>query len=323
MIFGIIRSRLRSGREFRAGWDLYRVPCDKLQAWARRISLSAPVSRTEALPRPARENVIYGLLCAGLKHKASARPRSAAAAIPHFLDAADALAAAGLGVHSKGIRWCLDAGELVGWAASTPQDFSSMGLASDKAGLPVNMAQQTRPVQEIGRILRPPARLFSRSEKAWNNGRIIFGNLTKMALYVAPSMWEGVSNPSTGCRVSGCRISARKSDLLSSYPAHRHRRRLRRLPPMTKHGRSLSSPEASRNRRVGSIVAEMRRALSAARGKAKASHNGATAGLRSVPASQYALHFRSTASMPKERSSARGAFPRPAHRSAASRNTLP
>ncbi len=43
--------------------------------------------------------------------------------------------------------------------------------------------------------------------------------------------------------------------------------------------------------------------------KAKASHNGATAGHRSVPASQYALQFRSKASMPKEGSSARGACP--------------
>ncbi len=58
-------------------------------------------------------------------------------------------------------------GELVGWTASNPQDFSSMGLASDKDGLPVNMAQQTRPVQEIGgEFSSPPARLLSRSEKA-------------------------------------------------------------------------------------------------------------------------------------------------------------
>lgn len=256
------------------------------------LILSPRVSNQGILEALLKENVIYGLLCAGLRNTT---PKLAAEvlknAILHFLDAADALAAAGIGEFEVNPMVLSSAGELVALdCLVTLKDFSSIGLALGEDGLPVNMAQQARPVQEIGRILKPAsAAIIGVSEKGMNNGRIILRNLIENGfdtsrLYVVKSGIEFID----GCRcVPDVASLPEKVDLfVLVIPAASTPATLAQIASFDKAWSVIVIP-GGLEEKAGSdaIVSEMRRALSEARaqGKGPLINGGNCLGIRSVP----------------------------------------
>jgi len=212
-------------------------------------------------------------------------------AIHAFLDAADALSAAGIGEFEVNPMVLSRAGELVALdCLVTLKDFSSMGLAQDEDGLPVNMAQRTRPVQEIGRILKPAsAAVIGVSEKNVNNGRIILRNLIQNGfdtsrLYVVKSGVDSID----GCRcVPDVASLPEKVDLFAlAIPAAATPATLADVARYDKAWTVIVFPGGLEEKEgSGAIVAEMRRALAEARsqGKGPLINGGNCLGIRSVP----------------------------------------
>jgi len=264
----------------------------KFKMGAANLILSPRVSDRFTLESHLRENVVYGLLCAGLRNT---RPDLAPAVlqdtIQHFLDAADALSAAGIGEFEVNPMVLSRAGELVALdCLVTLKDFSSMGLAQDEDGLPVNMAQRTRPVQEIGRILKPAsAAVIGVSEKNVNNGRIILRNLIQNGfdtsrLYVVKAGVDSID----GCRcVPDVASLPEKVDLFAlAIPAAATPATLADVARHDKAWTIIVFPGGLEEKEgSGAIVAEMRRALAEARsqGKGPLINGGNCLGIRSVP----------------------------------------
>ena len=264
----------------------------KFRQGSANLILSPRVSNPAMLESLLRENVICGLLCAGLRNtKPVLDPEALQSAIQHFLDAADALAAAGIAEFEVNPIVLSRAEELVALdCLVTLKDFSSMGLASDEDGLPVNMAQQTRPVQEIGRILKPAsAAIIGVSEKGMNNGRIILRNLIENGfdtsrLYIVKPGIESID----GCRcVPDVASLPEKVDLfVLVIPAAATPAILSDVAKSDKAWSVIVIPGGLEEKAGSeSIVAEMQRALSEARaqGKGPLINGGNCLGVRSVP----------------------------------------
>jgi acyl-CoA synthetase (NDP forming) len=264
----------------------------KFKPEAGTLILSPRASDRTTLETLLKENVVYGLLCAGLRNTRPAlAPAILLGAIQRFLDAADALSAAGIGEFEVNPMVLSCSGELVALdCLVTLKDFSSMGLAHDEAGLPVNMAQRTRPVQEIGRILKPAsAAVIGVSEKNVNNGRIILRNLIQNGfdtsrLYVVKAGIDAID----GCRcVPDVASLPEKVDLfVLAIPAAATPTTLAEVARHDKAWTIIVIP-GGLEEKAGSdaIVAEMRRALADARahGKGPLINGGNCLGIRSVP----------------------------------------
>ena len=114
-------------------------------------------------------------------------------------------------------------------------------LVRDSEGLPINLAQQTRPVDQIARILEPSSvAIIGVSEKTINNGRIILRNLLengfdKSRIYVIKPGAQWIDD----CRcVADVQSLPEKIDLfVMVIPALGIQARLPTLHDMTKHGR--------------------------------------------------------------------------------------
>jgi acyl-CoA synthetase (NDP forming) len=264
----------------------------KFKAGAANLMLSPRVSDQKTLETLLKENVVYGLLCAGLRNtKRELEPGALQEAIQHFLDAADALAAAGIGEFEVNPMVLSRAGELVALdCLVTLKDFSSLGLARDEDGLPVNMAQRIRPVREIGRILKPAsAAVIGVSEKNMNNGRIILRNLIENGfdtsrLYVVKPETESID----GCRcVPDIASLPEKVDLfVLVIPAAATPSTLADIARQDKAWTIIVIPGGLEEKSgSGAIVAEMHRALADARaqGKGPLINGGNCLGIRSVP----------------------------------------
>jgi len=264
----------------------------KFKTGAANLILSPRVSDRLTLESRLRENVVYGLLCAGLRNtRPDLDPAALQDAIQHFLDAADAFSAAGIGEFEVNPVVLSRAGELVALdCLVTLKDFSSMGLAQDEEGLPVNMAQRTRPVQEIGRILKPASvAVIGVSEKNVNNGRIILRNLIQNGfdtsrLYVVKAGVDSID----GCRcVPDVASLPEKVDLFAlAIPAAATPAILEDVARHDKAWTIIVFPGGLEEKEGSdAIVAEMRRALAEARsqGKGPLINGGNCLGIRSVP----------------------------------------
>lgn len=256
------------------------------------IFLSPRVTDDPALDALLQDNVVYGLLCAGLRNT---KPLLAAgelkAALQRFLRAAEALAAAGIGEFEVNPMVLSRAGELVALdCLVTLKDVSKFGLEPDADGIPMNPAQESRPTQTIKRILEPQsAAIIGVSEKGMNNGRIILRNLIENGfdtsrLYVVKPGLDQID----GCRcVPDVASLPEKVDLFvlvipaASTPAT--------LADIARHDRAWSVIviPGGLEEKAGSdsIVAEMRTALAEARarGKGPLINGGNCLGIRSVP----------------------------------------
>lgn len=264
----------------------------KFKLGAANLILSPRVTDRAALEAQLKENVIFGLLCAGLRNTArELEPESLVNALGRFLDAADALAAAGIGEFEVNPMVLSKAGELVALdCLVTLKDYAKIGLARDRDGSPVNAAQLTRPVGEIGRILKPAsAAVIGVSEKSVNNGRIILRNLIQNGfdtsrLYVVKAGVEEID----GCRcVPDVASLPEKVDLFvlvipaAATPAT--------LADIARHDAAWSViviPGGLEEKAgSGAIVSEMRAALdeARARGAGPLINGGNCLGIRSVP----------------------------------------
>ncbi|MCE5257206.1 MAG: acetate--CoA ligase family protein [Spirochaetaceae bacterium] len=152
------------------------------------IAFSPRTATRKVVEEALASNVVYGLVCAGLRNTKPVIPASFLAdTIMKFIEAAGALAAAGIAefeVNPMVIR--AGRGSQADAAPSlvaldclaTLKDFSPLGLTPDPDGLPHNAAQVGRPTSNIGRILIPQsAAVIGVSDKHVNNGRIILRNL--------------------------------------------------------------------------------------------------------------------------------------------------
>lgn len=167
----------------------------KFKPGSANVSFSAAASggedaHADAVSSVLSHNVVRGLLCAGLRNTKPVLPQELlVAAIGKFIDAAEALAAAGVSefeVNPMVVR--KNSGSSSGGKADSPlvaldclvklADFPAKGLAWKPGSVPHNAAQDARPVENIGRVLRPgSAAIIGVSEKGLNNGRIILRNL--------------------------------------------------------------------------------------------------------------------------------------------------
>ncbi|PKL05244.1 MAG: hypothetical protein CVV53_08535, partial [Spirochaetae bacterium HGW-Spirochaetae-9] len=145
----------------------------------------SPRTATRDTVREALEgSVVHGLVSAGLRNtKPSISGEELVDALMKFLEASEALAASGVSefeVNPMVIRKYLGmASRLVALDCLVKlKDFASIGLTSTIEAMPHNADQDSRPVENIGRILEPAsAAIIGVSEKGMNNGRIILRNL--------------------------------------------------------------------------------------------------------------------------------------------------
>ena len=264
----------------------------KFQTGAANLILSPRVATPATLQTLLKNNVVYGLLCAGLRNtKPELAPEALQGALQRFLDAADALAAAGIGEFEVNPMVLSRSGELVALdCLVTLKDFSAVGLAQNKDGLPFNAAQRTRPVREIRRILQPQsAAVIGVSEKHMNNGRIILHNLLQNGfdasrLYVVKAGMESLD----GCRcVPDVASLPEKVDLfVLVIPAAAAPSTLVELARHDKAWTIIVIPGGLEEKEGSEeIVAEMHAALSDARaqGKGPLINGGNCLGIRSVP----------------------------------------
>lgn len=264
----------------------------KFKLGAANLILSPRVSDRSTLMARLKENVIFGLLCAGLRNTArELEPETLARALQRFVDASDALAAAGIGEFEVNPMVLSKDGELVALdCLVTLKDYSKAGLARNRDGSPINAAQLARPVGEIGRILKPAsAAVIGVSEKNVNNGRIILRNLIQNGfdasrLYVVKAGIEEID----GCRcVPDVASLPEKVDLFvlvipaAATPAT--------LADIARHDAAWSVIviPGGLEEKAGSdaIVSEMRAALdeARARGAGPLINGGNCLGIRSVP----------------------------------------
>jgi len=152
----------------------------KFEVGAANLVLSPYTTEHGALTSLIADNVVYGLICAGLRNTTPELEGSVLIdAIQRFLDAATALAAVGIGEFEVNPMVLSKTGTLVALdCLATLKDFEAFGLSRNEEGLPINLAQESRPVGQISRILTPQSvAIIGVSEKTINNGRIILRNL--------------------------------------------------------------------------------------------------------------------------------------------------
>lgn len=167
---------------------------EKFKPGSANVCFSPRTATRELVKETLAHNVVYGLVSAGLRNTEASIPGEALVdALMNFVSASEALAASGVSefeVNPMVIRKAPSAGMAAGTPAAMPaplvaldclvklKDFSSIGLSPAADGRPRNAAQDTRPVENIGRILEPEsAAIIGVSEKGMNNGRIILRNL--------------------------------------------------------------------------------------------------------------------------------------------------
>ncbi|HWP68430.1 MAG TPA: CoA-binding protein, partial [Rectinemataceae bacterium] len=211
-----------------------------------------------------------------------------------FLGAADAFAAAGISefeVNPMVISRRRGSPELIALDCLVKlKEFSAFGLTPAADGVPHNALQESRPVENISRILEPAsAAIIGVSEKGVNNGRIILQNLIgngfdTSRLYVVK---QGVDS------IDGCTCVAdvaslpEKVDLfVLVIPAAGTPETLARIAESDKAWSVIVIP-GGLEEKSGSdtIVAEMRKALAEARarGAGPLINGGNCLGIRSVP----------------------------------------
>ncbi len=174
---------------------------EKFKPGSANVCFSPRTATRELVGETLAHNVVYGIVSAGLRNTEASIPGEALIdALMNFISVSEALAASGVSefeVNPMVIRKVPSAGSTAGVSAARPtsptsppstlvaldclvklKDFSSIGLSPAADGKPHNAAQDTRPVENIGRILEPEsAAIIGVSEKGMNNGRIILRNL--------------------------------------------------------------------------------------------------------------------------------------------------
>jgi len=240
-------------------------------------------------------NVVYGLLCAGLRNtKPVIAGSELVDALMKFIEAAPALAASGVSefeVNPMVISKRSGKAELVALDCLVKlKDFSAMGLAQDADGVLVNPAQKTRPTANIDHILKPQsAAIIGVSEKGMNNGRIILRNLLENGfdarrLYVIKAGVPDID----GCRcVPDIGSLPEKIDLfVLVIPASGTPETLAQIAELDKAWSVIVIP-GGLEEKSGSdaIVARMKKSLEDARaqGKGPLINGGNCLGIRSVP----------------------------------------
>ncbi len=268
---------------------------DKFRTGSANLCFSSRTATRSSVAKALSHNVVHGLVSAGLRNTAPAISGDALVdAVVKFLDAADALAAAGISEFEVNPMVISRRGgnpELVALDCLVKlKDFSSIGLVSGGDMAPHNAAQEGRPVENISRILKPAcAAIIGVSEKGMNNGRIILRNLIgngfdRTRLYVVK---PGVDS------IDGCRCVAAVADLPEKVdlfvlvvPAAGTPETLARIAESDKAWSVIVIP-GGLEEKSGSeaIAAEMRAALSEARarGAGPLINGGNCLGIRSVP----------------------------------------
>ncbi len=238
-------------------------------------------------------SVVYGLVSAGLRNtKPSIQGEELVDALMKFLEASEALAASGVSefevnpmVISKG-----SASRLVALDCLVKlKDFASLGLSSSRDAMPRNVAQDSRPVKNIRRILEPEsAAIIGVSEKGMNNGRIILRNLIENGfdasrIYIVKPGAESID----GCRcVPDIAQLPEKVDLfVLVIPAAKTPETLAKIAETDKAWSVIVIP-GGLEEKSGSeaIVGKMRKALdeARARGAGPLINGGNCLGIRSV-----------------------------------------
>ena len=275
----------------------------KFQNGVANVSFSPRATTRELVEATLRENVVAGITSLGLRNTKPEIPLSTLTdTIMKFLDAADALAAAGISefeVNPMVIRPPLKGPDGGNTRAATLlaldclvtlKDFSSMGLAQRQDGLLYNAAQAARPVANISHILKPEsAAVIGVSEKGVNNGRIILRNL--LANGFNPDRLYVVKPGATmidGCRcVPDVASLPEKIDLfVLSIPASSTPQTIAEVAQYDKAWSVIVIP-GGLEEKAGSeaIVAAMNEALASARAKGGGPliNGGNCLGIRSVP----------------------------------------
>jgi len=165
---------------------------EKFKPGSANICFSPGTATRESVEKALSRNVVHGLVSAGLRNTAPVIPGEALVdTLMNFISASEVLAASGVSefeVNPMVIRRSRSGQGSSGGDPSSGlvaldclvklKDFSSMGLAPARDGVPRNAAQDERPVGNIGRILEPAsAAIIGVSDKGLNNGRIILRNL--------------------------------------------------------------------------------------------------------------------------------------------------
>lgn len=240
-------------------------------------------------------NVVYGLLCAGLRNTEPVlEGKKLVDALMKFIAAADVLAACGVSefeVNPMVISKRSGKPELVALDCLVKlKDFSDIGLSAQADGSPVNMAQIGRPTENIGRILEPKsAAIIGVSEKGMNNGRIILRNLIQNGfetkrLYVIKPGIEAIDGCPCVPDIAGL---PEKVDLfVLVIPASGTPETLAQIATLDKAWSVIVIPGGLEEKSgSGAIVAEMRKALDTARarGAGPLINGGNCLGIRSVP----------------------------------------
>ncbi len=280
----------------------------KFKPGSANLFLSPRVTNSSVLESLLENNVIYGLLCAGLRNTTpELDEKSLFEAIQRFIDSADAFSAAGISEFEVNPMVLSKTGELVALdCLATLRDFAApapinasvqssvqnliQGLVRDSEGLPINLAQQTRPVDQIARILEPSSvAIIGVSEKTINNGRIILRNLLENGfdisrIYVIKPGAQWID----GCRcVADVQSLPEKVDLfVMVIPALGIPSTLADIARHDKAWSVLLIPGGLEEKEGSEyIVAEMNRALAEARaqGKGPLINGGNCLGIRSVP----------------------------------------
>jgi acyl-CoA synthetase (NDP forming) len=256
-------------------------------------------SRSSAGRRAVEEamshNVVHGLVAGGLRGtKPDIAGKSIIDAVMTFLEAADAFAAAGVGEFEVNpMVIARRAGEPALVALDclvTLADFNSMGLHIADDGRPFNIAQESRPVATISKILKPAsAAIIGVSDKGMNNGRIILRNLLgngfdSQRIYVIKPGLETID----GCRcVPDVASLPEKVDLfILVIPAQATPGTLAELASLDKAWSVIVIPGGFEEKSGSSaIVEKMRLALDEARnrGAGPLINGGNCLGIRSVP----------------------------------------
>ena len=272
------------------------------------LFLSPRINDIAVLESLLRNNVIYGLLCAGLRNtRPELEEKSLIEAIQRFIDAADALSAAGISEFEVNPMVLSKTGELVAldclatlkeFAENAPANGSAQSssqnliqsLVRDSEGFPINFAQHIRPVNQIKHILEPSSvAIIGVSEKTINNGRIILRNLLennfdKSRIYIIKPGAQWID----GCQcVPDVQSLPEKIDLfVVVIPALGIPSTLADIARYDKAWSVLLIPGGLEEKQGSeSIVADMNRALAEARaeGKGPLINGGNCLGIRSVP----------------------------------------
>ncbi|HWR10778.1 MAG TPA: acetate--CoA ligase family protein [Rectinemataceae bacterium] len=291
---------------------------EKFKPGSANVCFSPRTATRESVRETLSRSVVFGLVSAGLRNTEISIPgEELVEALMKFISASEALAASGVSefeVNPMVIR--KGSGSVAptpGAAAGSPaeaeakdtapasrllaldclvklKDFSSIGLSPAPDGQPRNAAQDTRPVENLGRILAPEsAAIIGVSEKGLNNGRIILKNLLENGfdpkrIYIVKPGAEGID----GCRcVPDVAHLPEKVDLfVLVIPAAGTPETLAQIVAGDKAWSVIVIP-GGLEEKTGSdaIVKEMRKAFdeARARGAGPLINGGNCLGIRSVP----------------------------------------